>query len=71
MDHEAHVRKLEASLLKLYVVNTVQNNRTDKLGEFFDKMAPQLQHQPDWKDFFSGSFFFSFLFTYFSFLFTY
>uniref|UniRef100_T1IIU8 WD repeat-containing protein 91 n=1 Tax=Strigamia maritima TaxID=126957 RepID=T1IIU8_STRMM len=46
------VRKLENSLLKMYIVNTIQTSRHDKLIEFFDKMGQELQNQPEWKDWF-------------------
>jgi hypothetical protein len=37
------VKKLENSLLKLYVVNCVQNKQTEKLKEFFEKLTPDIQ----------------------------
>ncbi|KAK3932037.1 WD repeat-containing protein 91 [Frankliniella fusca] len=46
------VRKLENAVLKLYVVNTVVNGKTDKLNEFFSRLAPELQGQGEWKDWF-------------------
>ncbi|RXG71127.1 WD repeat-containing protein 91 [Armadillidium vulgare] len=46
------VKKLETSVLRLYVINTVQTNKSDKLDEFFDKMAPELQNHSEWKDWF-------------------
>ncbi|XP_018018798.1 WD repeat-containing protein 91 [Hyalella azteca] len=49
---QPYVRKLETSVLRLYVVNTLQTNKVDKLHEFFDKMAPELQTSPEWRDWF-------------------
>ncbi|CAL4113265.1 unnamed protein product, partial [Meganyctiphanes norvegica] len=46
------VRKLETSLLRLYVVNTIQTSKPDKLLEFLEKMAPELQNQAEWRDWF-------------------
>ena len=46
------VRKLEMSLLKYYVINAVQSGRADKVNEFFEKLAPDLQHNPEWKEWF-------------------
>ena len=47
------VTKLEANLLKLYVINSIQTKRTDKVKEFFDKMTPELQGNAEWKDWFA------------------
>lgn len=46
------VKKLEVGLLKLYVVNACQSNRQDKVTEFFDKMAGDLQQQPEFREWF-------------------
>jgi WD40 repeat protein len=46
------VRKLEVGLLKLYVVNAAQNNRQDKVTDFFEKMTSDLQQQPEFKEWF-------------------
>lgn len=46
------VRKLENAVLKMYVVNAVVNGKTDKLNEFFSRLAPDLQGQAEWKDWF-------------------
>ncbi|XP_075532638.1 WD repeat-containing protein 91 isoform X5 [Dermacentor variabilis] len=47
------VRKLEMALLRMYVVACVTNSRQDKLTEFFDKMAPELHFQAEWKEWFA------------------
>jgi hypothetical protein len=47
------VARLESGVLKLYVINCVQNKSPDKLKEFFDKMSPELYGQPDWKEWFA------------------
>lgn len=54
------IRKLESSLLKMYVINAVQTNRNDKLMEFFEKMSSELQNQPEWKEWFGAYDLFSF-----------
>lgn len=46
------VKKLENSLLKYYLVTAYSNNKTDKISEFFNKMAGELQQQSEWKDWF-------------------
>jgi len=48
----AAVRKLWTSILRIYLVNAVQAGRTDKITEFFDKLASTLNTQPEWKDWF-------------------
>ena len=50
------VSRLESGVLKLYVVNCVQTKNHDKLREFFEKMASELQGQPDWKEWFALAF---------------
>ena len=35
-----------------YVINAVQNGRTEKVVEFFDKMASDIQSQSEWRDWF-------------------
>jgi len=51
----AAVRKLWNSILRAYLVNAVQSGRTDKISEFFDKLAATLNTQPEWKDWFGMS----------------
>ena len=46
------VRRLETSLLRLYLVNAFQANQREKVKEFFDKLAAELHHQPEWKEWF-------------------
>ena len=50
------VSRLESGVLKLYVVNCVQTKNHDKLRDFFEKMAAELQGQPDWKEWFALAF---------------
>ncbi|XP_071476056.1 WD repeat-containing protein 91-like [Diadema antillarum] len=50
--HAHNVNKLRISILRLYVVNAVQSNRGDKVNDFFDKLVPELQNQPEWKEWF-------------------
>uniref|UniRef100_A0A8B9F0M8 WD repeat-containing protein 91 n=1 Tax=Amazona collaria TaxID=241587 RepID=A0A8B9F0M8_9PSIT len=46
------VNKLKTSLLRYYLVHTVQTGRNDKAQEFFLKQASELQNQAEWKDWF-------------------
>ncbi|KAG5873290.1 hypothetical protein JTB14_028406 [Gonioctena quinquepunctata] len=46
------IRKLENAVLKMYLINTVANNKPEKMMEFFMKMTPELQNQSEWKDWF-------------------
>ncbi|XP_017871436.1 PREDICTED: WD repeat-containing protein 91 [Drosophila arizonae] len=50
------VKKLENSLLKYYLVSAYSNNKSDKISEFFNKLASELQQQSEWKDWFFFSF---------------
>ena len=47
------VRKLENSLLKLYLVTCVQTKQLDKLREFYEKLTVELHGQTEWKDWFA------------------
>lgn len=47
------VKKLENGILKMYLVNAVANNKSEKVNEFFIKMTNDLQNQIEWKDWFS------------------
>ncbi|XP_039491740.1 WD repeat-containing protein 91 [Drosophila santomea] len=46
------VKKLENSLLKYYLVTAYSSNRPEKVSEFFNKLAGDLQQQSEWKDWF-------------------
>ncbi|KAL8579039.1 hypothetical protein ACOMHN_035978 [Nucella lapillus] len=46
------VRKLEVSLLKLYVVSAQQSNRQDRVRDFFEKIGSELQNQQEFRDWF-------------------
>jgi hypothetical protein len=46
------VRKLEVGLLKYYLANASQNNKQDKILEFFDRMTEILQSQVEFKEWF-------------------
>ncbi|XP_071090534.1 WD repeat-containing protein 91-like isoform X1 [Haliotis cracherodii] len=50
------VRKLEVGLLKLYIINAAQTNKPDKVVEFFEKMTPELQNQPEFREWFAFPF---------------
>lgn len=45
------VKRIEANLLKLFLVTAHTANKPDKINEFFMK-CPELQSQPEWKDWF-------------------
>ena len=47
------VNRLEAGVLKLYLINCIQNKNGEKVKEFFDKLTPELQGQSDWKEWFA------------------
>ncbi|CAL1273797.1 unnamed protein product [Larinioides sclopetarius] len=46
-------KKLETALLRMYLVTCISSGRQDKLLDFFEKMTPELQGQPEWKDWFA------------------
>ncbi|KAK6186094.1 hypothetical protein SNE40_008198 [Patella caerulea] len=52
------VRKLEVGLQKLYIVAAFQNNRPDKVHEFFDKLVQvsDIQNQLEFKEWFAFPF---------------
>ncbi|XP_035673816.1 WD repeat-containing protein 91-like isoform X3 [Branchiostoma floridae] len=50
--HSTGVNKLSRSLLRLYLVHAMQNGRTEKVTEFFEKLAPEIQGQPEWREWF-------------------
>nr|SVE93038.1 EOG090X0719 [Moina brachiata] len=55
LDHNfaSAVKKIEHSLLRMYLVNAIINSKQDKVLEFFEKMGPELQNQQEWKDWFA------------------
>ncbi|XP_022902483.2 WD repeat-containing protein 91 [Onthophagus taurus] len=46
------VKKLENAVLKMYLVNTIVNNKPEKVTEFFSKMTSELQSREEWKEWF-------------------
>ncbi|KAH0956386.1 hypothetical protein HN011_010308 [Eciton burchellii] len=50
------IRKLENSVLKMYLVNAAVNGKQDKIQDFFIKMAPELQGHSEWKEWFAFPF---------------
>lgn len=50
--HYCNVKKLETCLLRLYVVHALQNSKSEKVVEFFEKYATELQSQSEWKEWF-------------------
>ncbi|XP_018423390.1 PREDICTED: WD repeat-containing protein 91 [Nanorana parkeri] len=47
------INKLKTSLFRYYLVCTIQSSRTDKAQDFFQKQAPELQNQAEWKEWFA------------------
>ncbi|XP_065648765.1 WD repeat-containing protein 91 isoform X2 [Hydra vulgaris] len=54
LGHETYklVKKLETNVLQLYVVRALQNNKPERVNEFFEKYALELQHDAAWSDWF-------------------
>ena len=50
--HYANVKKLETCLLRLYIVHALQNSKHDKVVEFFEKCASELQQKSEWREWF-------------------
>jgi hypothetical protein len=46
------VKKLENGLFKIYLVIAYKNGHTEKINEFFTKMASEIHSQADWRDWF-------------------
>lgn len=46
------VKKLQQGIYKLYLVTAYNNNKNDKVTEFFQKMSSELQGVSEWKDWF-------------------
>lgn len=46
------VKKLESGIFKVYLVVAHNNGRTDKISEFFIKMANEIHSQNDWREWF-------------------
>lgn len=49
------VKKLECGILKLYLVTAFTAYKMDKITEFFNKLAPELHSQSEWKEWFCKS----------------
>lgn len=50
--HSLAIKKMENSLLRMYLVNASSNGKQEKVQEFFEKLGSDLQNQPEWKDWF-------------------
>lgn len=50
--YSVSVRKLEVSLLKLYLVTAQMYNRKDQIREVFEKLSSDLQNQQEFKEWF-------------------
>ncbi|OXA61123.1 WD repeat-containing protein 91 [Folsomia candida] len=48
--HSSVVKKYEFGLYKFYLVEALKAGRKDKLSEFFEKMATELNPYPEWKE---------------------
>ncbi|KAK4018483.1 WD repeat-containing protein 91 isoform X1 [Daphnia magna] len=47
------IKKMENSLLRMYLINACINGKQEKIQEFFEKLGCELQHQLEWKDWFA------------------
>nr|SVE75153.1 EOG090X0719 [Daphnia dolichocephala] len=47
------IKKMENSLLRMYLINACINGKQEKVQEFFEKLGSELQHQLEWKDWFA------------------
>ncbi|QQP58193.1 WD repeatcontaining protein 91like, partial [Caligus rogercresseyi] len=45
--------RLETSILKLYLVSCVQTRHFERVKEFFERLAPEIQGMPEWKEWFA------------------
>lgn len=52
-ENAAISHKYELYLYRYYLTNCAQSNRYDKISEFLEKMAPVIQHQSEWKEWFT------------------
>ena len=50
--HYADVKKMETCLFRLYIVHALQNSKQDKVVEFFEKYASELQQKSEWREWF-------------------
>ncbi|XP_071946900.1 WD repeat-containing protein 91-like [Antedon mediterranea] len=50
--YSSNVKRLQISVLRLYLVNAIQNSKQDKVLEFFDKLSNELQNAIEWKEWF-------------------
>ncbi|XP_003745816.1 WD repeat-containing protein 91 [Galendromus occidentalis] len=46
------VRKMEFGVYRLYLVTCISTGKLDKVSDFFEKMTPEIQGQPEWKEWF-------------------
>ena len=46
------VKKLEIKLQRFYLIHALQNGKQDKVIEFFEKLATEIQHDEHWKEWF-------------------
>lgn len=47
------VKKMEISLLRMYLVNASVNGKQEKIIEFFEKCGSELHKEPEWKEWFA------------------
>nr|CAB3267736.1 WD repeat-containing protein 91 [Phallusia mammillata] len=47
------VKKVELNLYRLYLVTCVQNGKMKECHEFFEKLTPELQSLPEWREWFT------------------
>lgn len=49
------MKKLEFGVLKLYLVTAFSAGKSEKVTDFFTKLAIELHSQPEWKEWFCKS----------------
>ncbi|KAM9972200.1 hypothetical protein ACTFIW_003559 [Dictyostelium discoideum] len=52
-DLQSTIKKLSSSLRKYYVIYAINNNKIDKVKEFFDQYSLELLKDPDWQSWFA------------------
>ncbi|KAJ6228858.1 hypothetical protein M0813_08353 [Anaeramoeba flamelloides] len=55
IEHSKTIKELENFLLKHFLITAIENNRREKINEFFVTLSDQLTNQTDWKHWFSKS----------------
>ncbi|XP_065182908.1 WD repeat-containing protein 91-like [Sycon ciliatum] len=51
--YASSVKRLETCLLRYYLVNCCSANRSDRIHDFFERYATELQPHPEWREWFA------------------